>query len=137
MDKISNKLSVQVSAPIEPGTILVFEDEDGVTLKEAMLRAFWQERPLGGKEFCYETVSGRIVPLSKMKFTEAQEKFELIEFDEIDLLKGQVAQTRKLSEASKLIILNVLDDTAQGLGIAKLLIEQKLITLQSILADED
>lgn len=131
-----------ISKPLVNGDSITFELE-GETRTEKIKAMFWEERPKGGKEYCYETESGCIVPLSRVKSSEyADPALSLGQYDNdfgIHLtspnLKMQI-EFSDLAPDTKTVLRMVIEDDIESLGIAKTLIERKLKFLRKSLSDE-
>ena len=136
---------IEISEPLKPGDLITFKNSDGEIVSEGIVEGFWEDRPKGGKEFCYRTVMGNIVPLSHVMTTEVDKKngphaFTVYSdnFHEEDkhYLVSTVVEASNLSSQTKAVIHLLLQDDIESLGLAKELLEVKLKSLRKVLSQE-
>lgn len=143
---------MDISAPLTSGDIIeYFLDGSKEVVSEKIIEGFWEKRPKGGKEYCYKTESGTIVPLSKVLKVSCNTRpilngsiewqmesmvdfFSDKEQDQIDVY-GTI-ESSELPNDQKEILLLVLQDDIESLGLAKSAIENKLNYLRKCLSEE-
>lgn len=113
---------IDVSAPLMAGDSISFTLE-GETRSEKIVEAFWQERPKGGKEYCYKTESGCVVPLSKVVSADPAlnikpyEDTEPLKLDK-DLLLS-IVEAMDLDERKQKVIKFILGDDREDYELAR------------------
>lgn len=131
---------IEVSRPVIAGDKISF-CLDGEIRIETVVRGFWQEREKGGKEFCYETESGCIVPLSMVTATTTDVALKIANYNDLNFseedtslfdIEKSVEDSRFISTEIKTIIKLLFEDDITSLGIAKTLVEHRLKKLQEL-----
>lgn len=130
---------MDISQPLAPGDKIKYKWGNEEKTDE-VAESFWEDRPKGGREFCYRTRFGDVVPLSSIISSYQERPQTLHSAGLMDLNEGRGADPRELLkvliEGAELpldlraMLIHILDDDIESLSIAKAMIERKLKRLQ-------
>lgn len=130
---------IDISEPAIPGDILKYKCGDEIK-SDIITECFWDSRPKGGKEYCYRTKFGDVVPVSavvevvkdKSVLHHSSSSFPA---SESELFSSLIEQST-LPTDQKSVLLLILENDIESLGIAKAMIEKKLKSLGECLSKD-